>query len=50
MRMLTFFINRAGKGLTAERRAELEKAKVLLSQRIHRDRKARRKKAALTQA
>jgi tRNA(adenine34) deaminase len=46
MRMLTFFINRAGKGLSAERRAELEKAKVLLSQRVHRYSKARRRKAA----
>ena len=36
MRMLTFFINRAGKGLSATRRAELEKAKQLLSERIHR--------------
>ena len=36
MRMLTYFINRAGRGLTAERRAELEKAKTLLSQRIAR--------------
>ena len=35
MRMLLFFINRAGKGLTATRRAELEKAKRLLSERIH---------------
>jgi len=35
MRMLTFFINRAGKGLSAERRGELEKAKRLLSERIH---------------
>ncbi len=33
MRMLTYFINRAGHGLTATRRAELEKAKVLLSKR-----------------
>ena len=38
MRMLTFFINRAGRGLTARRRAELEKAKVLLSKRAHRNR------------
>ncbi|MFZ3213511.1 MAG: DUF3175 domain-containing protein [Terriglobales bacterium] len=37
MRMLTYFINRAGKGLSAERRAELEKAKTLLSQRVHRE-------------
>ena len=34
MRMLTYFINRAGKGLTAHRRAELQKAKDLLSKRI----------------
>ena len=36
LRMLTYFINRGGKGLTAERRRELEKAKTLLSNRIHR--------------
>ncbi len=34
MRMLTYFINRAGRGLSAARRAELEKAKKLLHQRI----------------
>lgn len=34
MRMLTYFINRGGRGLSATRRAELEKAKRLLSQRI----------------
>jgi hypothetical protein len=34
MRMLTFFINRGGKGLTPTRRAEVEKAKHLLSDRI----------------
>jgi len=33
--MLTYFINRAGKGLDAGRRTELEKAKKLLSDRIH---------------
>lgn len=32
--MLTYFINRAGRGLSAERRAELQKAETLLSQRI----------------
>ena len=37
MRMLTFFINRAGKGLSTGRRAELEKAKELLSERIKRE-------------
>ncbi len=31
MRMLTFYINRAGKNLTATRRKELERAKTLLS-------------------
>ncbi len=46
MRMLTFFINRAGRGLTAEQRGELEKAKQLLHQRIVRARKARSRKAA----
>jgi tRNA(adenine34) deaminase len=38
MRMLNYFINRAGRGLSAERRAELEKAKALLSARIRRER------------
>lgn len=45
MRMLTYFINRAGRGLSEERRAELEKAKSLLSARIKRER-SRAKKAA----
>lgn len=43
LRMLTFYINRAGKNLSATRRAELEKAKKLLSKRVERDRE---KKAA----
>ncbi len=34
LRMLTYFMNRAGRGLSAERRAELQKAKVLLSSPI----------------
>jgi tRNA(adenine34) deaminase len=38
MRMLTFYINRAGKNLTPARRRELEKAKTLLSERIARQR------------
>lgn len=42
MRMLTYFINRAGKGLNAERRAELEKAKKLLSERVQRERERRK--------
>lgn len=39
MRMLTYFINRGGRGLSASRKAELERAKDLLSQRIQRERK-----------
>jgi len=39
MRMLTYYINRAGRGLSAHRRAELEKAKTLLSKRIAREKK-----------
>jgi tRNA(adenine34) deaminase len=45
MRMLTYFINRGGRGLTASRRAELERAKALLSKRIQQQ-KERGKKAA----
>jgi len=37
MRMLNFYINRAGHNLSANRRAELEKAKDLLSKRIARE-------------
>jgi len=36
MRMLTYFINRGGRGLDAKRRAELEKAKSLLAKKIER--------------
>ena len=35
MRMLTYFINRGGKGLSRSRRAEVQRAKSLLSKRIH---------------
>lgn len=34
MRMLNYFINRGGRGLSATRRAELQRAKRLLSRRI----------------
>jgi tRNA(adenine34) deaminase len=34
MRMLTYFINRAGRGLSASRRTQLEKAKLLLAEKI----------------
>ena len=46
MRMLTYFINRAGRGLTPKRRAELEKAKKLLSQRIAAAKKARTRRVS----
>jgi tRNA(adenine34) deaminase len=43
MRMLTYFINRAGKGLSKTRRAELERAKALLSKRTQRSSDSLRK-------
>ncbi|MBZ5651617.1 MAG: DUF3175 domain-containing protein [Acidobacteriia bacterium] len=47
MRMLTYFVNRAGRGLSEERRAELEKAKSLFSRTIERRRKANGRKGAV---
>jgi tRNA(adenine34) deaminase len=38
MRMLTYFINRGGRGLSKTRREELERAKRLLSERVKRER------------
>lgn len=38
MRMLTYFINRAGKGLSQSRRTEIEKARDLLSRKVHDER------------
>jgi len=46
MRMLTYFINRGGRGLSVARRKELEKAKALLSDRIERGKNAAARKAA----
>ncbi len=47
MRMLTYYINRAGHNLSASRRAELEKAKSLLSKRVEKHKAAdQRRKAA----
>ncbi|HXZ33120.1 MAG TPA: DUF3175 domain-containing protein [Terriglobales bacterium] len=43
MRMLTYFINRAGKGLSPSRRRKLERAKKLLSVRVARAKAARQK-------
>ena len=39
MRMLTYFINRAGRGLSPTRRKELERAKALLSKKIQHQKK-----------
>jgi hypothetical protein len=39
LRMLTFYINRAGKELTESRRKELQRAKDLLSSRIREQKK-----------
>jgi tRNA(adenine34) deaminase len=41
MRMLTYFINRGGRNLTAARRRELAKAKRLLSERIQKQKNKR---------
>ncbi|MGA8428718.1 MAG: DUF3175 domain-containing protein [Candidatus Sulfotelmatobacter sp.] len=42
MRMLNYFINRGGRGLSATRRAELEKAKRLLSSKIKKEKERKR--------
>ena len=44
MRMLNFYINRAGHNLSPKRRAVLNKAKTLLSQRVRRARRAPERK------
>jgi tRNA(adenine34) deaminase len=46
MRMLTFYINRAGHNLSAKRLAELDKAKSLLSQQARKRPKSRKRKGA----
>jgi hypothetical protein len=46
MRMLTYFINRGGSGLPAKRKAELQKAKTLLSKRIERQKASGSRRAA----
>ena len=46
MRMLTFFINRAGHNLSAKRQAVLNRAKSLLSARVRRTREARTRKSS----
>src|ERR1700758_3779077 len=46
MRRLTYFINRGGRGLSRSRRAELERAKSLLSKRIEKAKGSQHKRAA----
>jgi len=48
MRMLTYFVNRAGRGLTPTRRAELARAKRLLSERVRSARERRQRQSART--
>ena len=40
IRMLQYFINRAGKNLSAKQRKELEEAKCILHERLHKERKS----------
>jgi tRNA(adenine34) deaminase len=37
IRMIQYFINRGGKGLSASRKKELEKAKRILQEKLHKD-------------
>jgi len=45
MRMLTFFINRAGKNLSPSRKKALQRAKELLSDRVKKTRRQKKKAA-----
>lgn len=46
MRMLTYFMNRAGKHLSTQDRYRLQRAKELLSKRVERTREQEQKRAA----
>ena len=46
MPMLTFFINRAGRNLSAKRRSVLNRAKSLLSERVRRAKVGRKRKSS----
>lgn len=46
MRMLTYYLNRAGKNLSPARRSELNKAKTLLSRKIQAQKAKTARKAA----
>lgn len=47
MRMLTFFINRAGRNLSPKRRAVLNRAKTLLSQRVRQARETKKRRRSV---
>ncbi|HZP04168.1 MAG TPA: DUF3175 domain-containing protein [Terracidiphilus sp.] len=46
MRMLTFYMNRAGKNLSSSRKRQLERTKELPSERVHAAREREKKRAA----
>ena len=46
MRMLTFFINSAGHNLSPQRRAALNRAKSLLSERVRRARETKKRRGS----
>lgn len=46
MRMLTFYINRAARNLSVRRKAQLQRAKDLLPERLHAARERAKKRAA----
>lgn len=50
LRMLTYFINRGGRGLSPSRRAELERAKSLMSKRLRNRRAGQRSRSSQRRA
>lgn len=44
IKMVQYFINRSGKGLSAERKRELEKAKRILQEKLRREKEKAKKK------
>ncbi len=50
LRMLTYFINRAGHRLSADRRSELERAKLLLTNRVQGQKERRQRGGPATRA
>ncbi|OGJ21263.1 hypothetical protein A3K73_05405 [Candidatus Pacearchaeota archaeon RBG_13_36_9] len=43
IRMVQYFINRGGKGLSSERREELEKAKKILQERLRKEKMSKKR-------